>query len=54
MFEFDVFTSGVSGCVCLIDVHSASFLQDFPVDPLFASSSAASLPSSLLCPYIYV
>ena len=52
MCGIGVLTSGISGCVCLISVHSVSFLQDFPVDPLFASSSAASFPSSLLCPFM--
>ena len=43
-------SAGISGCVCLIEFHSSVVLQLCPFAPLFASSSAALLPSSLLCP----
>ena len=45
-------SSGNSGCVCFIRFHSSVVLHAFPFAPLFASSSAASLPMSLLCPLI--
>ena len=38
--------------MCSVCFHSSLFLQVFPVAPLFASSSAASLPLSLLCPFM--
>ena len=43
---------GISGCVCLIAFHSSVVLQLLPFAPLFASSSAALLPVSLLCPFM--
>ena len=38
--------------MCLIFFRSSSFLQVCPFAPLFASSSAASFPLSLLCPFM--
>ena len=52
--EFCAFGLGCafSGFVCLMFSQSFRFLHCDPVAPLFASSSAASFPMSLLCPLI--
>ena len=51
-FSLFFFSSLISGCVCLMLFHSSVFLHVCPSAPLFASSSAASFFSSLLCPFM--